>query len=451
MTIRTDQVGTMIASLLISIFLLGSCSPGNPNLKPLQEVASMSVDDLQQNEEGASNQAIEVARYLAQPVPPAGTEGLDIGGEAVVMIARRPQITYQDEDGSLLENYPLAHPLKTSIKRELHEEGKEERGSQEKKQKTEPKHSFNTAPSSLGSLEILPTDIRSIILGYVGPKVGLQLRQVNKTFDKLMTGYDNPTQQGAQFKPQTTGKYIALWGSDRVINFGSKELKDYTPETIPSFLFCQLVGEAQNLPQEFWLYLKDTRVHTVEFLYRSIGDTGVAWLASCLGKTQVQMLNLSNNQISNKGVIALAKRLSGTYVGTLDLSNNPIAPVGAIELAKNLVGSNVHTVSLSNTKITAKGAIGFTENLQYTILTTLDLSYNNIGNSGAAKIIKNLQNADVGMIDLSNNKITNKGATDLAKNLVGTKLNKIRLLDNKINDKTQALLKKEYPTISWEF
>jgi Ran GTPase-activating protein (RanGAP) involved in mRNA processing and transport len=326
------------------------------------------------------------------------------------------------------------------------------------KTKQEPTTHKAVLDSPLGKFDLLPRELLSGILAYLGSKELGQVRQLSKSIYKLTTGYEQPGIVGVKNKPSTNClvKYLGL--NTRTVNIAAERL---TLKTISSFAFYQLMGQVRNLPAIFWAHIKGTnvhtinleenqigdsgavklaknlqgtRVHTIDLKYNEIGDSGATEVVKNLQGTRVHTIDLGYNRIGDSGAVKLAKNLQGTSVHTIDLSENEIGDSGAAELAKNLQGTSVHTIVLSSNQIGAWGAAEFVKNLQGTSVHTIDLSRNQIGDSGAAELAKNLKGTIVHAIDLGGNQITASGAAEFAKNLQGTSVHTVNLWSNEIGD-----------------
>ena len=329
----------------------------------------------------------------------------------------------------------------------------------------------------LGDLIILPRDVLKTIMSYVGLEATSQVRQLNRSFYELMTGYNQPGLLGVRQKPQFS-MHAELWKANKFVDFRKKEYQALTPTTIPSFSFCQLVGEVRNLPTSFWPYLKETNVQKLNLYLNQVGAQGAAELAKYLKGTNVHTLNLGYNQIGDQGVAELAKYLKGTNVHTLNLGYNQIGDQGVAELAKYLKGTNVHTLDLGCNQIGAQGAADLAKYLEGTNVQELNLNYNQIGVQGAAELAKYLEGINVHTLNLVGNRIGDQGVLELAKYLEGTNVHKLDLGYNQIGDQgvlelakylestnvqklnlrgndinvsTQTSLKKQYLNIRWIF
>jgi hypothetical protein len=308
-------------------------------------------------------------------------------------------------------------------------------GGVEKVEKTKQEFTKNSAviSSPLGKFDTLPRDLLPEIFSYLGSIELGQVRQLNKSFYKLTTGYERPGIVGVENKPSTNCLVLGL--NTHTVDF--KKVQGLNPETISSFAFYRLMGEVRNLPSIFWAYIKGTNVHTVNLSSNKIGDSGVAEFAKNLQGTSVHTVNLYHNQIGDSGTAGLAKNLQGTSVLTIDLGSNLIDDSGAAKLAKNLQGTSVHTVKLSYNYIGDSGAAEFVKNLQGTSVHTIYLDGNQIGDSGAAELAKNLQGTKVHTIDLESKQISDQDT--------------FYLWGNQIGYETQNLLKQQYTNIQWSF
>lgn len=175
---------------------------------------------------------------------------------------------------------------------------------------------------NLGDFDSVPRDILKVIFSYAGSKEMSQVRQLNKAFYKLTTGYNEPGVVGVEHKSQGSIHIGGSAISRGILNF--KVVKRITPKTMPSFVWYYLVGEVKNIFQSFWPYLRGTKVHTVYLGYSQIGNVDAVELIKHLKGTQVHTLDLKSNEIGSVGAIELAKHLLGTSIQTLDLSNNKI-------------------------------------------------------------------------------------------------------------------------------
>jgi hypothetical protein len=150
--------------------------------------------------------------------------------------------------------------------------------------------------SEKGIFSMLPSDLLKEMFSYVGSKGMAKVRQLNKAFYQLTTGYERPGVVGVGNKSQVnipTG-YWAI--NNRKVDF--KGVVGLTRENIPCFPFFQLVGEVSSLPQTFWPYLQSTSVHTVNLYENQIGDSGAIELGKHLQGTNIQTLDLRYNELS---------------------------------------------------------------------------------------------------------------------------------------------------------
>jgi Leucine-rich repeat (LRR) protein len=369
--------------------------------------------------------------------------------------------------------------------------------------KSKPKNKHQIAQYNLGDLNKIPRDILKLIFSYAGSKGMRQVRKLNKSFYQFTTGYGSPGIVGVKYKPQANMLAGGLAINKRILDF--RVVKGIMPESIPSYVWYHLVGEAHNISQAFWPYIQSTQVHTLYLKSNQIGDAGAIELAKYLPETNLHTIDLSNNEIGDAGAIELAKHLKGTQVQKLNLGSNKIGSAGAIELIKNLPGTNiqildlysnqigdagaielakylkgtqvqklnlgsnkigdagaielakhlagtqVQTLKLGFNQIRAEGACELVKLLQSTHVHTIDLSGNKIGDAGAIELAKHLQRTNLQKIYLGSNRIRAAGAIELAKLLQGTNVQKLNLYGDSIGAETQQTLKEQYPPIEWRF
>jgi hypothetical protein len=341
----------------------------------------------------------------------------------------------------------LALERSTTISSNLTKEAQASSGSLEgmhieRIQNKKRKVTFEQKRPDLGDLVILPKDVLKIIMAYVGLEEMSQVRQLNRRFYVLMTGYNQPGLLGVQQKCQSS-MHAELWKANKIVNFSRKKYQALTPTNIPSFPFYQLVGEVRSLPTSFWPYLKGTNIHKLHLRGNQMGDQGATELAKYLKGTNVQELNLGYNQIGDQGAAELAKYLKGTNVHTLDLDLNQIGDQGAAELAKNLKGTNVQALNLGLNQIGGgQGAAELAKNLKDTNVHTLYLRGNQIGAQGAAELAKYLKGTNVQELNLGSNQIGAQGVVELAKYLEGANVYTLDLGYNQIGDQGAVELAK---------
>jgi len=116
--------------------------------------------------------------------------------------------------------------------------------------------------TGLGKFDILPIELLQEILTYVSADQIKAVRQVNRAFYELTTGYDKCGLVGIENRPSQYRNTDA-WLINKEIDFSKDKLRKLTPKTMPSFPFHQLMGGVKNLLKEFWPYLQGTRVHTL--------------------------------------------------------------------------------------------------------------------------------------------------------------------------------------------
>lgn len=283
-----------------------------------------------------------------------------------------------------------------------------------------------------------PPEIWEIILSYLDMEELLKSTILNKYFFEAITGFslDNSiyTEMFGYKGIEHADELFEIDSSDgknaltlkRALDFSKEKIKELTPQTIPTLLFCRLTGTVRNLPKRFWPYLKKTRIHTVDLSSNQyIRIQEVAELANNLQGTRVSMVDLNFCLLGDNKAIAFAKNLQGTNVETIDLSFNEIGDKGAIEFVKNLQGTNVKTIYLGNNEIGKEGGAEFANSLKGTNVDTIYLEFNEIGDEWAIDFVNNLENINIKTIDLS--------------------------LNSNISKNTKKALQETYPNITWGF
>lgn len=158
-------------------------------------------------------------------------------------------------------------------------------------------------------IETLPVELLEKIIWYL-PSMHLinEVRQVNRYFYQLITGYSKPGLMGVRHKPIHPIN-TKLWEINPTIDLARFS---YDPENIPSFYFYQLMERAWNLHPKFWTHLEGTNVHTID-------------LSDCCEPHSSNNLNLrSLFDFGAEKIIKLAKGnlkdLFNTKIRTIDLS-----------------------------------------------------------------------------------------------------------------------------------
>jgi hypothetical protein len=262
---------------------------------------------------------------------------------------------------------------------------------------------------------IMP-ELWQIIFSHLDFEGVLAAREVSTSWNELITGFRQPGIVGVENK----SLYIintSNWTKNKEIDFQDSKLKKLTPQTIPSFLFYQLMQSVKNLPPAFWPYLKESQVHILNLDYNYIRVKEAITLGRYLQGTNIHTLILSDNQLKVTGTIALVKQLQETNVHTLDLSCNQISDTGAIGLAQHLQKTSIHALYLRNNQIGNAGAIALAKHLQGTDVRVLDLSGNQISDTGAIELARCLQETNVDTLDLEWNQISTEGVIELAHHL----------------------------------
>jgi Ran GTPase-activating protein (RanGAP) involved in mRNA processing and transport len=331
----------------------------------------------------------------------------------------------------------------------------------------------------ISSFDISPSELWQEIFSYLDFEGVLAARAVNSDWNELITGYREAGVVGVENKPSHIVN-ARDWMSKKIIYFHCDKLRTINSKSMPSFAFYLLMGKVRNLHPEFWPYLQETQVYTVDLSWNKIGDQGAEEFAKCLQGTRVHTVHLSGNEIGAQGAVGFAKYLQATRVHTIDLTGNKIGDQGVEEFAKYLQGTRVHTVYLSGNHMGDQGAEGFAKHLQGTRVHTVDLSWNEIRTRGAvesakylqgtcvhtvnlesnkigyrgvavAELAKHLQGTRVHTVNLRRNKIGDQGAEEFAKHLQGTQVHTVNLNGNQISADVQRLLVEEYPHINWTF
>jgi hypothetical protein len=314
-----------------------------------------------------------------------------------------------------------------------------------------------TQKQESSTLPTIMPELWQYIFSYLDFKGVLSARAVNSDWNKLITGYRQAGIVGVENKPCHIID-TRRWTKSKAVDFRDINLKTLTPTTIPSFAFFHLIENAEYLPKVLFPYLKETNIHTLNFVwadrnYTPIGAQGTIELAKYLQVSKVHTLNLRGSEIGAQGAEALAKHLQGTKLYRLDLSGNRIGAQGAIQIAQHLQGTNIHTLNLGGNLIHDEGVIQVVQYLQGTCVHTLNLSDNQISDTGAIRLARHLQGTNIHILDLLLNPINDEGVIGLAESLQGTKVRRIKLGDFDIgtSNTVQQLLKEQYPYIRWMF
>lgn len=121
---------------------------------------------------------------------------------------------------------------------------------------------------------------------------------------------------------------IQVYGITKFIDFrilASKYGLAWTSETIPSFAFYILMRKVDNLPKEYWPYLRDT---------------------------QIRGIDLGWNKISEINIMEFGKSLIGSNVHRVDLWHNKLGPTCTEEFAKSLPqNTSMREINLSNNNL----------------------------------------------------------------------------------------------------
>ena len=415
-----------LASILLSIHILTSCSspmlgPDKSSSKPEEESNSHSsalVADSTKQEENSQDLALQTSAQEQTPVT-ADKQTLDL--QTV------------KKDGS---NEPMAMKVQghtdTFSKAIPCNQGSFHEGGNSSKETKKIQTSHPTA-EELGNLNKIPMEILKTIFSYVGSEGMGNIRQLNKKWYYLTTGYEGPGQIGLACKPQTNMLQTdmltkGLDTNKKVVD--CSKVKGLSPENVPSSPWYQLVGEVKDLPQCFWTYMESTQIHTLDLKNKQIGKKGAKELAKVLPSTQIQTLHLAGNKLGYEGVKKLAKVLPNTQVQTLDLSHNSMVTVGLEKLIKVLPSTQIHTLHLDGNILVAKSIAALAKVLASTKIHTLHLKNNSIGDEGVKELVSFLPSTQIQNLHLGGNSMGNEGAKELAKVLPSTQIQTLYLDDN---------------------
>jgi hypothetical protein len=162
----------------------------------------------------------------------------------------------------------------------------------------------------------LPVELLENIFSYLSCNSIMAVRQMNRLFYELTTGYSQPGLIGVENKPNRNINIEACVINKRI---SFKELKS---ETIPRFPFYQFFKQVYNLPKGFWPYLGKTNIHTVSLLDNPIDQGEVVDFIKNLQGSKVHTVNLNRINLGAELVGELAKYLYATKVHTLNLKQN---------------------------------------------------------------------------------------------------------------------------------
>lgn len=292
--------------------------------------------------------------------------------------------------------------------------------------------------TSYGDFDALSKDI---LFYHILPYCDHNIIKVNRSFFTLVTGYESEHifDQGFENRPK---KPVCCLFSSTVFDFRKHQ---YSIEQIPSFVWYSLIRKVENIPAAYWLYLKESQIHTVNLSGNRIEANSARALGESLKGTQVQTVNLYNSQIGVDGVRAFGQSLKGTQVQIVDLNYNQIGAEGARAFGQSLQGTQVQTVYLGNNQIGAEG-VRYLGQVFKEILT-LDLSNNNIGDEGVRNFGQSLQSMRVQTLNLSWNMIGDDGTYILGKVLKDTQVQTLDLSANNISQDIQETLREMLPGI----
>jgi hypothetical protein len=202
---------------------------------------------------------------------------------------------------------------------------------------------------------------------------------------------------------------------------------------------------------EFFRGLKGTKVLDVTLTSTGIEcTTRTPLLIEVLKETPLTSVSLWGNALGDAGALIVLKALKGTNINWINLGNNNIKFDAGSAFNEALKDTNLHTLHLEKNNIENKAA-EIASMLQGTNILLIGLNNCGIDDQGAIKLIQYLATTKVRRIMLDSNKITGDGTLGLADVLEGTAINEIDLEKNLVGTHTQAVLKKLYPNIKWNF
>ncbi|MFN7094798.1 MAG: hypothetical protein ACK4M7_05480, partial [Burkholderiales bacterium] len=112
------------------------------------------------------------------------------------------------------------------------------------------KSSLSISLLNLGDFTVLGRDVLGIILDQLGAQERGYMRQLNRSFYQLLSGYSAPGIIGLEHKSGDSLHQLR-WSLERTINAAG-----FNFDTIPSFVFYRLLEKVKDLPSVFWPYLK---------------------------------------------------------------------------------------------------------------------------------------------------------------------------------------------------
>jgi len=161
----------------------------------------------------------------------------------------------------------------------------------------------------------------------------LHLRLINRELHNLFSGYDQVGLRGVINRPvRTTDVYASIYEYTIEFPKTSKEKEERQPEetmpstldTIPSFIFYQLMKWVKKLPKEFWPYIEHTKIEKLYLNWIGITDGEAEQLGGYLQRSKVIGINLQCNQITYVGALRFGQKLLETNVRQVVLKNNSI-------------------------------------------------------------------------------------------------------------------------------
>ena len=151
----------------------------------------------------------------------------------------------------------------------------------------------------------------------------LDARIVNRKLHNIFSGYDQIGLRGVINLPaRKVNIYSSIY--EYYIHFDELRPILRAPETIPSFIFYQVMKWVTGLPKEFWPYIKNTNISIIRLNWMAMKDTEVEQLGKFLQGSKVVGVNLRHNQITYQGAEMFAQKLSQTKVRTVVLKDTKI-------------------------------------------------------------------------------------------------------------------------------
>ena len=161
------------------------------------------------------------------------------------------------------------------------------------------------------------------------------MRCLNRRSYKILSGFEEICPKGVHKKPGVSSDIFPLI-------FGS--YVDYRklgipkePNTIPSFIFYQLLLGVNRLPREFWPFIKDTHIKNLDLSWMKIKKDEVDNLIICLKGSGVTSINLSQNALYYEDAEKFAALLNKNFIiiQSITLQGNRINEIQKNNLKKD--------------------------------------------------------------------------------------------------------------------